>query len=96
MLVLIFSIQELQSSENKDKWECDPTILDTDKHCVFVRLDDVDAGPHNVDRRVGADGFRKVVDIDGRDKGLQARPMDSCDILVESGYELEGNELRYV
>lgn len=49
-----------------------------------------------MDRRVGKDGFRKLVDSKGTTKKISGRPYELCDELVESDVELMGNDLRYV
>lgn len=49
-----------------------------------------------MDRRVGNDGYRKVIDADGDDVSISDRFFANCDRLAESSDEMTGNDLRFV
>jgi len=49
-----------------------------------------------MDRRVGADGFRRVMKSTGVQINLGGAPMEPCDTLEASSVELTGNELLFV
>jgi len=89
--------QVADASGNGDLYICDEDKLAQENLCYFVAStsNTIGASPHIIDRTVAADGFRKVVDVDGKDLMVSPLPWTQGTHLAASSTALDADLVGY-
>lgn len=96
IILSLFCLLSTKASDNGLLWECDSEILAAENTCIFIRTDGEIYGPHNTDLSIAGAGFRKVINLRGFDVELSGKPIEPCDVLVETDEEITGNDEAFV
>lgn len=102
LLTLSYFIGLVKTSENGLFYECDAAKLTSNNECIFKATSQAPSSwggkvsENEVDRSVGNDHYRKIVDIANKDLTPTPKPWVNGDKLVKSTTKLTGTNWNYV